>query len=330
MSHSVRHASVADAEGYRSSVRGVDIDAVRIGASDAPNHVASVSDDHLTITAGRIGFPISHTANTPDTLLIVARIHSAPAGSRWAGIDLYANQTLLYSPGVEHVGVDLAGTCFTFVSTEIERVEQRADQLRYSLDRLAPGSVRDVTAIGDFSSVSSRLDPIETLREVSVAPGNVLDDLLSSIAVVLSRREARPGGPSARPNVGRVIHRCIDYAYAVGRRPSVSELCLVAGVSETTLRDVFVSAFDMPPSVFFRAWALDRAHDRLTSGEPIPGGVSDVALETGFGHFGRFARYYEQVFGELPSETYRHHAAIQPHLVAADKRRRTRRAPERR
>ena len=327
MSHSVRHASVADAEGYRSSVRGVDIDAVRIGASDASNHVASVSDDHLTITAGRIGFPISHTANTPDTLLIVARIHSAPAGSRWAGIDLSANQTLLYSPGVEHVGVDLAGTCFTFVTTEIERVEQRADQLRCSLDRLAPGSVRDVTAIDDFSSVSSRLDPIETLREGSDLPGNVLDDLLSSIAVVLSRREARTGGPGGRPSVGRVIHRCIDYAHTVGRRPSVSELCLVAGVSETTLRDTFVSAFGMPPSVFFRNWALDRAHDRLVSGEPIPGGVSAVALETGFSHFGRFARYYREVFGELPSQTYRRHTGIERLQVDADGRRPTHKAP---
>ena len=323
--HAVNHASVVDAEGYQSSVRGVEIEAVRIGATDKPNHLATVSLDHLAITAGSIGFPISHTAHTPDGTTIVARIHSAPVGSRWAGVPLHANQTLLYSPTVDHAGVDLPGTCFTFMTTEIDLLEQRADELGHQIDRLDSGVLRDVTAMPSFRSVSSLLDPIETLRGSAVLPGNALDDMLSAFVVALGRRSGRRTRPASSPAHGLVIHRCLDYAHSVGRRPSITELCLVAGVSERKLRDVFIAAFDRPPSVFFRAWALDVAHERLVSGEPIPGGVSDVALQTGFGHFGRFSRYYEEVFGELPSETYRAHRPTASRPTPAEPSRRAER-----
>jgi AraC family ethanolamine operon transcriptional activator len=33
--------------------------------------------------------------------------------------------------------------------------------------------------------------------------------------------------------------------------------------------------------------------------------VSDVALRSGFSHFGRFAEEYRRLFGERPSETLR-------------------------
>ena len=323
--HAFEHASVDDAEGYSSSVRGVEIEAVRIGVSDEPNHLATVSVDHLAVTAGHIGFPISHTAHTPDSTTIVARIHSAPVGSRWAGVPLRANQTLLYSPDVDHAGVDLPGTCFTFMTTEIDLLEQRADELGHPIERFDTGVLRDVTAMPSFRSISRLLDPIETFHGSAALPGNALDDMLSAFVVALGRRAGRRTRMGSLPDHGLVIRRCLDYAHSVGRRPSITELCLVAGVSERKLRDVFIAAFDRPPSVFFRAWALDVAHERLVSGEPIPGGVSDVALQTGFGHFGRFSRYYEEVFGELPSETYRAHRPTASRPTPAEPSRRAER-----
>jgi AraC-like DNA-binding protein len=52
---------------------------------------------------------------------------------------------------------------------------------------------------------------------------------------------------------------CIDYANAIGRRPSMAELCIAASVSERRVRTAFMRLYDTPPSVFFRAWALTEA-----------------------------------------------------------------------
>lgn len=319
-SRAVRRASVVDADNYGSSIRGVAIHANRIGASREPNSVASVSNGSLTVTAAHIGFPISTTADPTDSALFVASIHSAPAGTRWVGIPLHADQMLLYAPGVEHSGVNLAGTSFTFATTEVERVQQQADQLGRSVERLDSGSVNDMTAAPAYSAITSRLGSIGALRAGTVPPWHLMDDLMSAIALALAAGDGRPAGARVRPPSGRIIRRCLEYLESSSHRPSIRELCLVSGVSERTLRDLFVSVFNMPPSVFLRCWALNRAYRRLSSGERVVGGVSDVAIDAGFGHLGRFARYYKQLFGELPSETYRSYAPTAPRIVRAPKR----------
>ncbi len=46
---------------------------------------------------------------------------------------------------------------------------------------------------------------------------------------------------------------------------------------------------------------LDAARQRLLSERSSS--VTDVALEFGFGHLGRFSAYYRSRFGELPRQT---------------------------
>ena len=87
--------------------------------------------------------------------------------------------------------------------------------------------------------------------------------------------------------------------------PSISELCLVANVSERTLRAVFVREYDLPPTRYFRAWALDQAHRRFIDGVEDSETVTEVATGLGFDHLGRFYIRYKQIYGEPPSETLR-------------------------
>ena len=88
-----------------------------------------------------------------------------------------------------------------------------------------------------------------------------------------------------------------------GRIPSVSELCLAAQVSERRLRQAFVDEFDLSPSRFFRHWALTLARQRLRSADGARHTVTEVAVDLGFNHLGRFAAYYRQLYGEAPSTT---------------------------
>ena len=53
--------------------------------------------------------------------------------------------------------------------------------------------------------------------------------------------------------------------------------------------------------LFLRNLRLDNARERILSGST----VSDAALASGFSHLGRFAKYYAERFGDLPSSNAR-------------------------
>jgi AraC-like DNA-binding protein len=75
----------------------------------------------------------------------------------------------------------------------------------------------------------------------------------------------------------------------------MSELCTAAGVSHRRLGAAFNEVFDCSPTVYFRTWALDRAHRRLREADPREQTVTEVAAALGFHHLGRFASHYRSV-----------------------------------
>lgn len=82
----------------------------------------------------------------------------------------------------------------------------------------------------------------------------------------------------------------------------LSDIAGAAGVPVRTLHDAFVRFRGLSPMQFVREWRLERAR-ALLLGRGSAARVSDVALECGFMHFGRFAQAYRCRFGESPSQT---------------------------
>ena len=101
-----------------------------------------------------------------------------------------------------------------------------------------------------------------------------------------------------------MVARCVEYADAIERLPTTSELCLASGASARTVRRAFISVFGVPPMVYFRDRALSRAHRMLSSADAERETVTAVALRLGFTHLGRFS-YYRRLHGENPSATLR-------------------------
>ena len=310
---SVRRTTVVDADGYRRSVRGVEITATRTGVGHEANQVMSLEDDHISITAAHVGFPMANSATTSDAVAAFVVFRTGAPGMRWDGVDVRDGLMLEFGASTLHVGTNLEGSCYSYAIIDLEGLQQRADTLGSKFTPVQRGGVRDVSAKPSAGEAARQLLAVSSLRDGVVPPPPLMDDLLSAFARALGLdSERRPFRTHKRVDRSSVIRRCVEFAASMDRRPSISELCRAAGVSERTLREAFVSAYDMPPSVFFRLWALDRAQRQLSSGEVIAGGVADVALAAGFGHLGRFAHYYRQVFGQLPSETYRLYVGSKP------------------
>lgn len=100
------------------------------------------------------------------------------------------------------------------------------------------------------------------------------------------------------------LQRAEAYIRVHSSRPvSLSELVAVAGVSERTLQQSFLRHRGQSPSEFSRDLRLDLAREAIASRGDAS--VTQIALEFGFNHFGRFAQSYGARFGEKPSETLR-------------------------
>jgi AraC-like DNA-binding protein len=92
----------------------------------------------------------------------------------------------------------------------------------------------------------------------------------------------------------------------IGTPYSSARLCKELGISERNLELYFQEALGVSPKSWFQHLALHRARTELLHRKPSRSIVTEVALDCGFEHFGRFSQSYREVFGELPSATSRH------------------------
>jgi len=86
---------------------------------------------------------------------------------------------------------------------------------------------------------------------------------------------------------------------------TVTDMARVAGVSIRSLQDGFKKYVGMSPTDYLRDIRLVRVREDLLSERSVNSSISDIAFSWGFTHLGRFAKSYQERFGELPSETVR-------------------------
>ena len=124
------------------------------------------------------------------------------------------------------------------------------------------------------------------------------EDLL--LSAILSQR------PDHMPSVSApdYLLRAEDYLRThTCRAPGLDEMSRHAGVSERALQAAFRRHRGLSPMEASRNHRLELARNALMERDPVC--VTDVALEFGFNHFGRFAQAYAARFGERPSDTLR-------------------------
>jgi transcriptional regulator GlxA family with amidase domain len=85
---------------------------------------------------------------------------------------------------------------------------------------------------------------------------------------------------------------------------TVRQIAGAMGVGERALQAAFRAQLDTTPRALLTEIRLDHARARLLAAG-AEATVSDLALASGFAHFGRFAEVYRRRYGERPSETLR-------------------------
>jgi AraC-like DNA-binding protein len=84
-----------------------------------------------------------------------------------------------------------------------------------------------------------------------------------------------------------------------------AEIAAAAGVTIRALQLAFRRHLNTTPLGYLRRVRLDYAHRELAAADPQHESVTAVAFRWGFANSGRFAAYYRQAYGVLPSRTLR-------------------------
>ncbi len=301
----VARSVVDEAEGYSTSVAGIELEVVRTGPGTGVSDVTTAKCSEFMFTSSKIGFPMLGRTALSDDLIGLAYMQRTVVGNRWGERSLAAGDLVAYAPSSEHTARHLPGTEFMFIIAQIAMFEERAEVLGVRLAPMPSGESSLLPYSAKTCLVGQALETFGRHAASGDAPALAITDSVMSATVLALSEQGRKHciGSSSRIDSRHVVHTCIDYANAIQRIPSIAELCIVAHVSERTLREAFTRVFDLPPTHYFRAWAFDQAHRHLTKPHDSNESVTSIATGLGFDHLGRFAGRYKQIYGEAPSVT---------------------------
>ena len=97
-----------------------------------------------------------------------------------------------------------------------------------------------------------------------------------------------------------------EYLEANAAEPvRLAELAKLTGMSVRSIQAGFKARYGCSPMAFLKQRRLELARNQLLSATPGTTTVSEVALDCGFSHLGRFSALYRARFGESPSATVR-------------------------
>ena len=135
-----------------------------------------------------------------------------------------------------------------------------------------------------------------------------LRNLEGFLAASLARAlvAVQPAGSGWQPLVGRAkLLTLRDWIVAHADEPlAMEQIARECGLGLRAFEKNFLLHFGCTPSSFLRKIRMDRVRERLRDPASTQS-VTDIALESGFFHLGRFAAAYRKKFGESPSATLR-------------------------
>lgn len=88
---------------------------------------------------------------------------------------------------------------------------------------------------------------------------------------------------------------------------SVDDLADISKLSVRSIYNIFSDSFSTTPRSYIKNRRLQRVRQELLRGAAR--NVTEVGLDYGFMHLGRFSSHYKKLFGELPSETIKKRSA---------------------
>jgi AraC-like DNA-binding protein len=229
--------------------------------------------------------------------------------TRQHGIAVRPGSLVIHRPNVEHdavYGRNFKVACFSVHDEVLAKHFQQLDpQVRDAMRRPwsvfePPDNSRRET-IEHFAEAAAIIRFAPQVRKSRTAVAKFEEELVRDFLETVEQQfPAHPIEADRRATaMVRQVDEDVRNSLFIGS--SVAELCSVYDLPRRTVNRAFQNALGMGPATYLRRIRLNAARRALQERKSAT--VTDVALEFGFWHLGRFAEQYNKLFGESPHKT---------------------------
>ena len=294
-------------------IKGAHLEPIQLNPGTFSGVLTRAELKTTTLNAGsfrgefRIRGPLSATDLTIGVLL-----EAEGSSSLWAS-ETQVGDIYVFPPGIEHEARHGPRSDVATLTLPVEELLEHSvwvqPQMREAFWQ-EPAVFRPPapvsSAIVDGFKVA--LQGISRTPEILQAP-HARDALRDELIGLLLKGYSSSAGrtiPTRRTFVcsSRAVREAENYLHDNEDRPvRAPELCRHLDMTKRSLHRAFHDVVGLPPAVYLRRWRLAQVRRWLADSRVIGLNVTDAALHFGFWELGRFARQYQEHFGELPSQT---------------------------
>ena len=312
MNRSIRHFQ--DVHAHAASVSQWSQLYSQLTAGALESSLLQLSSERCHVFRERINQRVVQHGEAPHRRVCFAVPIAIPGTVRMQGRDAGDNSLFFLRGGEEFMfhmptGMDLLSITFdrAFFDTALQEVpfaDEIARLLRQPVIKV-PGQrfaecrqrlmamFSEALVNDELSGTPARQDELEHA---------LLGELLRLVMDPSCDRDQRNGSSTQ----DFIVEKCHRMAMAdTMNAPSVMELCERLHVSRRTVQNSFRAVADTTPLSYLRSVRLNGARRALMASRACDLTVGDAAGQWGFFHLSHFAAEYQELFGELPSQTPR-------------------------
>lgn len=299
---------IVQVEDLQDAVLGAGLAATQMSRAPVTGSLAVTTQDDVILNTGRIGGRVLLNGVLSQSLITFGLGLVLTPGSRQWLKEVETGNVGIFMPGAEHDALYAPGSLYAALTLPPERVEAAAAQLELVLDPYTLGG----SGIHRRRLPPARLAVLRDLclkvhhgRHTGAADAALLSrQVLRDLILHLGREPRAPvGRPDPRGPV-RIVARARAFIHAHLDRPlSIDMIAAAADTSERTLHRAFRTVLDETPYSYVLKQRLHRIRHALLSDAELSVTISTLANRWGISELGRFAGWYGDLFGELPSRT---------------------------
>jgi AraC-like DNA-binding protein len=299
---------IASVEDLSDAVLGAGLEATQMSRAPVTGSLAFSIHNGVTCSSGAIdgrvalAGPLSNSAVTLGVGIVMA-----PGTRQW--LNEVANGVVgVFLPGDPHDAMYMPGSVYVTIALSGERLEAIAADNDLVLDRRTLGG----TGISQRKLVETDLSPLAAQfksihagrRTNGTSPAVISARLLDAFIAHFSRPPRLVLGGTDPRGHARIVARARAFIHANLDKPlSIAMIAAAAATSLRTLNRAFQAVLGETPYSYVMKLRLHRIRHELVSDVEFACTVTVAAHRWGIEETGRFAGWYREHFGELPSET---------------------------
>jgi AraC-like DNA-binding protein len=305
--------NTSDLDDYRAQPGNWNTQLSLLGRGNFHSGVRSIELAGLKIWDTRWGAACQAIGQSPDDWLMLGAIDTSDgAGAHWCGRRLGEVAFACTSPGKQmefntllqtHSVVILIRPALLQQTCGGEVVEFIKTHQSLCFDSLSGSALVElIVDLLDRCEAQSLL-----LKHPAIAArvrSNLLRALEECFVGFFPQDESTPHIREA------AFHAAVLHVKNAPLKTSAWHMAQAAGVSQKTLEVAFRECINITPGRYLALTRLNAAHHQLALGQADELTVTQTLVELGFSHPGRFTKAYQQLFGELPSQTLRRPASL--------------------